>query len=86
LERVVHAVLLMGYGEEDGLMYWKIQNRWGANWGIVRGTNDSGVFGMLLVTLERMQISCDSGFAVVVSCTDLAEVAPQCRRKDVDPP
>lgn len=28
-----HAVVAIGYGEEDGNKYWVIQNSWGADWG-----------------------------------------------------
>ena len=28
-----HAVLIEGYGEEDGLEYWHVRNSWGGEWG-----------------------------------------------------
>ena len=45
---VDHAVLVTGWGEENGVKYWTIQNSWDNYWGedgymrIRRGDNDSG--------------------------------------------
>ncbi|KAL9441957.1 hypothetical protein AB3S75_020459 [Citrus x aurantiifolia] len=37
---VNHAVVAVGYGVEDGVLYWLIKNSWGENWG------DHGYFKM----------------------------------------
>lgn len=48
-EKVDHAVMLVGWGEELDQKYWLVQNSWGADWGeggffrIARDINDSGI-------------------------------------------
>lgn len=48
-KQVDHAVVCVGYGEDDGDKYWLIQNSWGPDWGedgffrILRGQDESGV-------------------------------------------
>ena len=46
-----HATLLVGWGVENNIPYWTVQNSWGAEWGesgffrIVRGTNECNIEG-----------------------------------------
>ncbi|KAA6338860.1 MAG: putative cathepsin B5 cysteine protease, partial [Streblomastix strix] len=44
-----HAVVLIGWGVENDIPYWIIQNSWGEDWGeegffrILRGKNECGI-------------------------------------------
>ena len=60
-DKVNHAVVVVGYGSEDGVGYWLGKNSWGPGWGdkgyikIQRGVNMCGI-GTSMTTL-----SCEAG-------------------------
>ncbi|KAF0306548.1 Dipeptidyl peptidase 1 [Amphibalanus amphitrite] len=51
-----HAVLITGYGVEDGVKYWNVKNSWGNDWGnggyfkIRRGTDECGIESIAVET------------------------------------
>uniref|UniRef100_A0A7S0HL70 Uncharacterized protein n=1 Tax=Hanusia phi TaxID=3032 RepID=A0A7S0HL70_9CRYP len=76
-----HAVVLVGWGREDGVDYWLVQNSWGKSsgdegmWKIRRGSNECGIetYGMIVVKPEVpskcSSVSCGNGGRYLKDCT-----------------
>ena len=60
-----HAVTIIGFGEEDGLRYWKVKNSWGENWG------SSGFFRIIRNGFGHCGLGAYFSVAVCRACTSL---------------
>jgi cathepsin B len=88
-----HAVSLLGWGVENNVPYWLIQNSWGPNWGmggfgkIRRGTNEAGIEANGIMVVKALPPSscpnsnCQNGASTLKSCScqcSGAWTGPQC--------
>lgn len=56
----LHAVRMIGWGEENGAKYWLVANSWNEDWGdkgtfkILRGTNECGIERELTAGMPKL--------------------------------
>lgn len=84
-EQVDHAVLLVGWGVENGQRYWRVQNSWGPDWGedgffrIAMGTNEAGIESIPevaeVIEDEQSGAQVESFFAQVSAATAALKTA-----------
>ena len=75
-DKVNQAVVVVGYGSENGLDYWLVKNSWGSSWGDEGYIKVQRGVGMCGIGRYHVTLSCEEGTAPAPTTTLAPTSAP----------